>query len=119
MTHYPNDPPLMWLQERRHANPITGEAGTPLIIGCTACPWQLAPGTGKGGWQRLETLYNNHLRQEHGKKQRPIVNPDDQRHGTYPGYRAHLNAGTPACRPCRDAANTYNRQVRPRRKAVA
>ena len=37
------------------------------------------------------------------------MSPDDPRHGTNAGYRAHQDAGTEPCQPCRDGAARYER----------
>ena len=37
------------------------------------------------------------------------MSPDDERHGTYRGYRAHRMADEVACGPCRLARNHYER----------
>lgn len=34
---------------------------------------------------------------------------NDKRHGTLAGYRAHRNAKSAICEPCREAKNAYNR----------
>lgn len=44
-----------------------------------------------------------------------ITNPDDPRHGTYAGARAHKRANHPICEPCREARNNHDRA---RRKAA-
>ena len=37
------------------------------------------------------------------------MSPDDPRHGSNAGYRAHQDAGTEPCQPCRDGAARYER----------
>lgn len=41
---------------------------------------------------------------------------DPTKCGTYAGYKQHDNTGTPHCRPCKDAANKYVRELRARHK---
>lgn len=43
------------------------------------------------------------------------MTPDDPRHGTNAGHRAHYTAGTEPCQPCRDAHAAYHRGLRARR----
>lgn len=44
-------------------------------------------------------------------KRAPLT-PDDPRHGTTAGFRAHAAVGERPCRPCRDAKNAYDRANR-------
>lgn len=39
------------------------------------------------------------------------MNPDDPRHGTNAGHRAHFSADTAPCQPCRDAHAAYRRNL--------
>jgi WhiB family redox-sensing transcriptional regulator len=39
-------------------------------------------------------------------------------HGTVAGYKQHLRAGVPVCRPCRRAGSKYEWEIRNRRKPV-
>lgn len=39
------------------------------------------------------------------------MSPDDERHGTNGGYLQHVFAKESACEPCRDAHNTYRRNL--------
>lgn len=40
------------------------------------------------------------------------MSPDDPRHGSYRGSRAHQRDGEEPCDPCREARNTYIREHR-------
>lgn len=42
------------------------------------------------------------------------MNPDDPRHGTNAGHRAHFSDGEQPCQPCRDAHAAYHRNRRAR-----
>jgi transcriptional regulator with XRE-family HTH domain len=39
------------------------------------------------------------------------MTPDDPRHGTPAGHRAHFRAGTPTCQPCRDAHTRHRKSM--------
>lgn len=122
---YSGSVPLMWLQERTTT--------TPLIIGCTACRWWIAPNTGVGpgrGWRHYETLFNRHRDDKHPEHasikpktgaRLPIDNiadPDDPRHGTTHGAKVHRLTGIPTCQACADARNA-NERARYKRKQAA
>lgn len=104
MTYYPNDPPLMWLREGWNVS----------IVGCTACPWTTITRPGGDQWRRSELAYQTHLVAAHGAS---AMAPDDPRHGTYAGYRAHYRVKENPCGACAaarlDYEMSYGAEMRP------